>query len=119
LMEQNSGGSKAYQITVNRQHFSFSCDDGENHVRQVEKRINDAVAALSPDGPGPQMSEYAMKIALLLADSAVRLDSGMDQKEVTARISPLLAELDRLTIEKGSDDASTEVEEIEEKNETE
>ena len=107
-MEQNSGGSKAYQITVNRQHFSFSCDDGESHVRQVEKRINDAVAALSPDGLGPQLSEYSMKIALLLADSAVRLDSGMDQKEVTARISPLLDELDRLTIVDVREDEETE-----------
>ena len=96
-MDQSAGGSRAYQITVNRQNFTFTCDDGESHVRAVENRINEAVTALSPDGPGPQMSEYAMKIALILADSAVRLSSGIDQKEVSLRISPLLEELDRLT----------------------
>ena len=96
-MDQSTGDSRTYQITVNRQNFTFTCDDGESHVRAVEKRINEAVSVLSPNGLGPQLSEYAMKIALILADSGVRLSSGMDQEEVSMRISPLLEELDRLT----------------------
>ena len=65
-------GDNNYTIDINKQEYTFSCSDGEQHVLEIEKTLRKVVDQLSSQVPGHILSDYAMKIALLLADETVR-----------------------------------------------
>lgn len=87
-----------YSIEVNNQSYSLRCSDGEDHVREIESRLQEAVGQLTRGGLQPNLSANAMKIAIMLADQGLREEA--KRKEQTAlveeRLKPLLKELDLL-----------------------
>ena len=87
-----------YSICIKNQNYSFSCTDGEEHVRKLEAKINEVIDALAKYEEGHVLTDYAMKIVLLLADEVVRGDQYSDPQEMQKRFNPLLEELDRVLI---------------------
>jgi hypothetical protein len=88
-----------FEIKVSEQVYSFTSTDAPEHVRAIEDLINDVIGQLRARGEGHQLTEYAMKLVILLADMAVRNKSSVNPEEVKGRFEPLLAELERLHIE--------------------
>lgn len=87
-----------YTININRQEYTFSCSDGEQHVLEIEKTLRKIIDLLSSHEPGHILSDYAMKIALLLADETVRSKFSLQnmQSESKEKVQPLIFELDRV-----------------------
>jgi len=91
-------GDNNYTIDINKQEYTFSCNDGEKHVLEVEKTLRKIIDLLSSQGPRHILSDYAMKIALLLADETVRSKFSLQDMETanTEKIQPLIFELDHV-----------------------
>jgi len=87
---------QSYEITIREQVYRFSSTDPESHVRAIETLINDVVEKFRQKGEGHQLSEFAMKVMILLADMAVRNRVSSDPAALKDRFEPLFAELERL-----------------------
>lgn len=97
MEQQEQSSNPVYTISINNQNYRFSCTDGEAHVRELEKRINEVVQSLSAYEKGHKLTDYAMKIVLLLADNAVRASYNSSPELIEQRLTPLIEELDRVT----------------------
>jgi len=95
---ENQEITKQYSIEINRKVYGFQCDDGEEHVAIIKKKIVQVLDRLSHVGTDQILSDYAMKIALLLADDAARLERECYDLEnvLRKRFNPLLEELDQV-----------------------
>ena len=93
---KESEAENYYTIDINRKKYTFFCSDGELHVQKLREKLTRIIGNLSSQEPGHVLSNYAMKIALLLADEAVREETvRLDQQEdVTERIHSMLVKLD-------------------------
>ncbi len=91
-------GDNNYTIDINKQEYTFSCSDGEQHVVEIEKTLRKVIDLLSSQEPGHILSDYAMKIALLLADETVRKRFSLQklENETTEKTQPLIFELNRV-----------------------
>jgi len=85
-----------YTIDINRKKYTFFCSDGEQHVQKLREKLTRIIGDLSSQEPGHVLSNYAMKIALLLADEAVREETvRLDQQDdVIESLNSMLLELD-------------------------
>jgi cell division protein ZapA (FtsZ GTPase activity inhibitor) len=87
-----------YSIEVNDQSYSLRCSDGEAHVREIESRLQEIIGSLAQGGVNPNLSQTAMKIAIMLADQTLREEA--ERKKQTAlveeRLTPLVRQLDLL-----------------------
>ncbi|MCP4754354.1 MAG: cell division protein ZapA [Proteobacteria bacterium] len=91
-----SEAANSYTIDINKKKYTFFCSDGEQHVLKLKEKLAHIIETLSELEPGHILSNYAMKIALLLADDAVREETfRLNQiREIDEKIQPLLEELD-------------------------
>ena len=87
-----------YTIDINRKQYTFFCTDGEQHVQKLTAKLKQTIESLAEQEPGQILSNYAMKIALLLADEAVREETYRvdQQKELNEKLKPILFELDSI-----------------------
>jgi len=90
--------NQSFNIEVNNQSYSIRCSDGEDHVRLIEGRLREAVGMLGQSVKGQNLSPYALKIAITLADQGVREErQRLDQEELfSRRLTPLIEQLDQL-----------------------
>jgi len=95
--------NNTYTIDINKKKYTFYCSDGEQHVQKMQKKLSAVIESLSDQDPGHILSNYAMKIALLLVDEIVREETTRLEKEkkVDATIWPMIHELDSALNPKG------------------
>ncbi len=88
--------ANSYTIDINKKKYTFYCTDGEQHVLKLQNKLTGIIDALAEQEPGHILSNYAMKIALLLADEIVREETcrGKQEQEIDDTIKPLIYELD-------------------------
>ena len=70
-MEQND--SKQYQININGNRFSISSPYGEEHVREVEKFLDQQIADVTENTDAFGPTNIALLVALNLADKLLTL----------------------------------------------
>ena len=91
--------SNAYTIEINNKLYRFTCNDGEQHVQEMEKRLTNVLRVLDKSGGAGNLSDYAVKVALFLADELAHevLARKKDQQEMENRLQPLLKELGKIS----------------------
>ncbi len=91
-----SDDANSYTIDINKKKYTFYCTDGDQHVLKLQKKLSEIIDALAAQEPGHILSNYAMKIALLLADEIVREETNhlKQEKEIDEAIRPMIYELD-------------------------
>jgi hypothetical protein len=72
---------KEYALVINKKIYKFECTDGEEHVNALKHKIMEVIEALSFSNSGHILSDYAMKIVILLADDAVRAERTLKIRE--------------------------------------
>lgn len=87
---------KTYSIVVNGMRYSFECPDGDIHVEKMKLKISEIIHTLSEGNSGPKLSNYAMKIILLLSDELARHQEQLEKFHITLdeRASRLTLELE-------------------------
>lgn len=66
---------KKYSIEINKMVYCIPSDDDEEYIGLLESRLKRAMEESSTDGSSNQiLSNYAMRIAIYLADEALRAD---------------------------------------------
>lgn len=75
--------NNVYSVVVNGMRYSFECPDGDMHVDKMKSKINDIIHTLPEGNSGPKVSNYAMKMILLLADEVVRCQEQLDKFHIT------------------------------------
>ncbi|MFH2132712.1 MAG: cell division protein ZapA [bacterium] len=95
---KGSEEANSYTIDINKKKYTFYCTDGEQHVLKLQKKLTGIIDTLAAQEPGHILSNYAMKIALLLADEIVREETCRlkQEKEVDETIRPMIYELDTI-----------------------
>jgi len=90
--------SQTYDIEINNQTYNVRCSDGEHHIRKIEGRLRDAVAMIGQGANAQNLSPYALKIAITLADQGVQDSNQRDEQEalVARKLGPLIDRLDQL-----------------------
>jgi len=90
--------ANSYTIDINKKKYTFYCTDGDEHVLKLQKKLAEIIDALSEQEPGHILSNYAMKIALLLADEVIRGETNRlkQDKEIDETIRPMIYELDTI-----------------------
>lgn len=93
-----SDETNSYTIDINKKKYTFYCSDGDEHVHKMQKKLSEIIDALSEQEPGHILSNYAMKIALLLVDEIVREETNRSkqEKEIDETIRPMIYELDSI-----------------------
>lgn len=93
-----SEDANSYTIDINKKKYTFYCSDGEQHVLKLQKKLSEIIDALAAQEPGHILSNYAMKIALLLADEIVREETNRlkQEKEIDEAVRPMIYELDSI-----------------------
>ena len=88
----------SYSISINKKKYVFTCPDGEGHVRDIEHKLTTTITAVTGQDPGHVLSDYAIKVALLLADEAIseKKQREIQLRDIEEKISPMLEELDRV-----------------------
>jgi hypothetical protein len=87
----------SYSININQKKYEFTCPDGEQHVREIERKIMTTLDAVSGQEPGHILSDFAVKVVLLLADAAISEKKCRDRQldEIEEKVVPMLRELNR------------------------
>ena len=70
-MEQNV--NRQYQININGNRFSISSPYGEEHVREVEKFLDQQIADVTENSDAFGPTNVALLVALNLADKLLTL----------------------------------------------
>jgi len=96
--------SQTYDIEINNQKYNVRCSDGEQHIRKIEGRLREAVGAIGQGTNTQNLSPYALKIAITLADQGVReSNQRCEQEDMVARkLGPLIDRLDKLLDKPGN-----------------
>ena len=81
LVQYSNMEEKKYSVTINKKIYWFYCNDGEEYVKELKKKLIHVVNSLLVNESSHILSDYAMKIALLLADDAVRAEIGLKKQE--------------------------------------
>lgn len=87
--------TNSYSININNKKYSFACTDGEEHVKSIESKLDNTIKAVSGDDPAPVLSDYAIKMALLLADEVVakQKNNQILLSEIEQKVAPMIDEL--------------------------
>ena len=95
---KESESANSYSISINNKKYEFSCPDGEEHVREIEKKLKSIFLEVAGEQQGHVLSDHAVKIALLLADEAISEKRQRDRylNEIEEKVAPMLLELDRV-----------------------
>ena len=86
---------KVYAITINKKIYRFACTDGEDHVNAIKNKLLSVIDSLSMTDSGHILSDYVMKIAISLADDAVRAERNLKNREdeIHAKCAQLLEKI--------------------------
>ncbi len=97
-MKESNTSNNSYAIDINKKKYMFSCPNGEEHVQELKETLTKIIDSVSGQREGHMLSDYAMKIAILLADRVVteKNQCTREQQEIEEKISPLINELDRV-----------------------
>ena len=98
-MEDNE--SRQYQINISGNRFSISSPYGEEHVREVEKFLDQQIAEVTDqtDAFGP--TNVALLVALNLADKLLTLKKRTSKYEtIEEELDNLCYKLDKVLTEK-------------------
>ena len=87
-MEQND--SRQYQININGTRFSISSPYGEEHVREVEKFLDQQISDVTENTDAFGSTNVALLVALNLADKLLTL------KKSTSKFDGIEDELNNL-----------------------
>ncbi len=95
---ENRENKPQYTIEINSKVYSFSCDDGEEHVELLKRKLKHELNRLSLTGKDQSLSDMAMKLGLLLADDSARYEIKYRDMEKTLneRLGPLLDDLEKV-----------------------
>lgn len=95
---KESGSVNSYSISINNKKYEFNCPDGEEHVKGIEKKLTSVLSAVSGESPGHVLSDYAVKVALILADDIIseKKQRDLQLNEIEEKVAPMLVELDRV-----------------------
>ncbi|MBU2514744.1 cell division protein ZapA [bacterium] len=87
----------SHSININNKKYSFTCTDGEDHVKELENKIVETIDAVSGLEPVHVFSDYAIKMALLLADEVIseKKTKRVLLEEIEQKVTPMLEELDK------------------------
>ena len=78
-MEQND--SRQYQININGNRFSISSPYGEEHVREVEKFLDQQISDVTENTEAFGPTNVALLVALNLADKLLTLKKSTSKYE--------------------------------------
>ncbi len=86
---------KSYSIIINKKKYQFCSDEGEEHFKKLKSKLINVVDSLSTYESGNILSDYAVKIALFLADEAVRAETNSKKYEekISQKLPPMLEKL--------------------------
>ena len=95
---KESTPSNSYAININKKRYMFTCPNGEEHVQELKETLTNIIDSVSGQEQGHILSDYAMKIAILLADQAVteKNQYTRGQRELEEKVTSLINELDRV-----------------------
>ena len=95
---KNQENNTHYTIEINSKVYSFSCDDGIEHVELLKKKLKHVLTRLSMNGKDQSLSDMAMKLGLLLADDSARSEIKYNsiEKEINKQLEPLLEKLEKV-----------------------
>ncbi len=87
--------TSSYSININNKKYSFACTDGEEHVRSIESKLDKTIKTVSGAEPAPVLSDYAIKMALLLADEIVSSQNSNQilLNEIEQKVAPMIDQL--------------------------
>ncbi len=93
---KDTNAVNSYAININKKKYFFTCPDGEDHVQELQDKLTAVIDFVSGQEPGHILSDYAMKVALLLADEVI---SGKKQREnqireIEQKLALMIEELD-------------------------
>ena len=71
--------SKQYQINISGNRFSISSQHGEEHVREVEKFLDNQIKEVSEQTESYGPSSIALLVALNLADKLLTLQKNVSK----------------------------------------
>ena len=93
---KESETSHSYAVSINNKRYTFSCLDGEEHVQELKDKLIKTINSVSSQESGQVLSDYAMKIAFLLADETVNEKNIREsqQNEIEQVVKQLVEELD-------------------------
>lgn len=101
---KDTESSNSYAISINKKKYIFSCTDGEEHVHRLQKKVTDTIESVSGPQSGHILSDYAMKLVLLLAHEVVKKEEELENqsKEIESRVTPIVDEIDQILGPKSS-----------------
>ena len=79
-MEQND--SRQYQININGNRFSISSPYGEEHVREVERFLDQQISDVTENTDAFGPTNVALLVALNLADKLLTLKKSSSKYDV-------------------------------------
>ncbi len=93
---KDSESVNSYAININKKKYIFSCPDGEEHVQALQLKLSTTIESVSGRDQGFILSDYAMKVALILADEAIseKRNQVNQIEEVEQKVASMLEELD-------------------------
>ncbi|MDH5560929.1 MAG: cell division protein ZapA [Deltaproteobacteria bacterium] len=89
---------RTYTIVINKKLYQFTCTDGAEHVEKLKNKLEKAIQTLSENEANHILSNTAIKLALMLADDAVRAESSIDHslERFEERLQPVIRDLDEV-----------------------
>ena len=84
---------RTYEIQVEEHKFQLASNDGEAHIKQVEKKLVAIFSEINRTAGSQSYGNRAMKAALLLADEIVRVEMNSNS-QIKNRVHKLLKNLE-------------------------
>ena len=101
-MQEND--SKQYTITISGNRFSISSPYGEEHVREVEKYLDQQIKEVTEQTEEFGPSSIALLVALNLADKLLTLQKKVSKFDgIEDELETLIFRLDKVLAEKKID----------------
>ena len=93
---KDSESVNAFAININKKTYSFTCPDGEEHVQELQNKLIETIDSVSGQDQGFILSDYSMKVALILGDEAIseKRKRKNQIEEIEQKVALMLSELD-------------------------
>ena len=94
---ENPEVQRTHSIIIDNNLYTFTCTDGEDHVEALKKKITRTFDQLNSGEQRHRLSNFAMKMALVLGDGAVRaeLEKEALKTKIQGKAQELIDELNR------------------------
>ncbi len=93
---KDSESVNSYAININKKKYIFTCPDGDEHVQEIQNILVQTIESVSGEDQAFILSDYSMKVALILADEAISEKRKGENKigEIEQKVASMLNELD-------------------------